>query len=145
MQQFEDILNYIPQRPPFVMVDKLIFADQQKTLSIFKIKPDNLFCENGVFYEAGLIENIAQTIAAGAGYRNKRQNKEPEIGFIGSIKKLEIIKRPIVDEILKTEVNLISKFEGALIAEGMTFVNDELVVSCQMNIFIMDNLNLQQP
>ena len=55
----------IPQKPPMVMVDKLIFAEEKKVVTSFLIRRDNIFCSDGVFTEAGLIENMAQTAAAG--------------------------------------------------------------------------------
>ena len=63
-----NILSYIPQRPPFVMVDEIIDSGEKKTCSKFLIKEDNIFVENGFLKEPGLVENIAQTAAARAGY-----------------------------------------------------------------------------
>ncbi|HMJ46203.1 MAG TPA: hypothetical protein VK498_02685, partial [Ferruginibacter sp.] len=62
------ILSYIPQRPPFVMVDKILSSGESSTRTSFIIHEKNIFVENGKFREPGLVENIAQTAAAGAGY-----------------------------------------------------------------------------
>jgi 3-hydroxyacyl-[acyl-carrier-protein] dehydratase len=137
MADFEKITAYIPQRPPFVMVDKILSVSEQETITSFEIQADNLLCENGVFYEAGLIENIAQTVAAGAGYRRKEENSDPEIGFIGAVKKLKISSLPKIGNTIKTAVNLITRFENALIVQGSVFENEISIAKCQMNIFII--------
>jgi predicted hotdog family 3-hydroxylacyl-ACP dehydratase len=139
MQNFADILEYIPQRAPFVMVDKLTAVSDEYTVSGFEIKSDNLFCSDGYFYEGGLIENIAQTLAAGAGFRIRENGEEPALGMIGAVKRLTISRRPGVGEILKTEVKLITQFENALVIEGSVFCKDQLIANCQMNIFVFRN------
>ena len=67
MDVSDNILDFIPQRHPFVMVDELVSVDDSRTVSSFYITQHTLFSESGEFYEAGLIENMAQTVAAGAG------------------------------------------------------------------------------
>jgi predicted hotdog family 3-hydroxylacyl-ACP dehydratase len=132
-----DILEYIPQRPPFVMVDKLLFSSDKQTITNLTISPENLLCENGFLYEAGMIENIAQSVAAGSGYQSKQKNENAPKGMIGSIKKLQIRKRPGVGETIKTVVNLIADFDNALVVEGSISVGDEIIASCQMNVFML--------
>jgi predicted hotdog family 3-hydroxylacyl-ACP dehydratase len=139
VQHFNNILEYIPHRPPFVMVDELISVSENITVSGFKITEDNIFSSEGYFYEGGLIENIAQTIAAGAKYRIGEIEEYPSIGMIGAVKRLKINNRPRIGDILKTEVTLITEFENALIIEGSVFCNNFLVAQCQMNIFIIKN------
>jgi predicted hotdog family 3-hydroxylacyl-ACP dehydratase len=139
MNNFEDILEYIPQRPPFVMVDELVFSSDKQTTTNFTILSENLFCENGVFYEAGLIENIAQSVAAGSGYKSKQKNENAPNGMIGSIKKLQIRKRPGVGVTINTVVNLIADFDNALVIEGCISVGNEIIASCQMNVFLLKN------
>ncbi|MEJ0104073.1 MAG: hypothetical protein WDO19_16580 [Bacteroidota bacterium] len=56
----ENILPLIPQRPPFVMIDKLLFCGDTTSRSGLLIRDDNIFVENGEFREPGLVENIAQ-------------------------------------------------------------------------------------
>ena len=127
------------------MVDKLLLADQDCSLSSFKIPPDNVFCENGFFYEGGMIENIAQSVAAGAGYQYVKNSKKPPLGVIGSIKKLKIVSRPKIGETILTEVKFVASFENAMVVEGFISLNDRIIAQCQMNIFILkeiDPLNL---
>jgi hypothetical protein len=60
----EDILSLIPQKPPFVMVDELLFSDDDHTKTGFTVTEGNVFVINGVFTEAGLLQ-LAQAIWPG--------------------------------------------------------------------------------
>lgn len=140
MNDVEDILYLIPQRPPFVMIDKLISADENKIVSTFAITSDNIFCSNNEFYEGGIIENMAQTVAAGEGYNlRKHSEQEPKIGVIGSVKNLFINFRPKIGSQLSTTVELISAFENARVVKCSVKENGITIAQCQMNIFIIDN------
>ena len=85
-----DIQDLIPQRPPMVMIDKLTEAGEISAAGELKIHESNLFCENGLFRETGLIEFIAQTAAAFTGYRNKIRDQKVSEGYIGAVKNLVI-------------------------------------------------------
>jgi 3-hydroxyacyl-[acyl-carrier-protein] dehydratase len=135
---FNNILEYIPQRPPFVMIDHLVEVNEKNTITSLEITSENLFTEEGVFYEGGIIENIAQTVAAGAGYRLKQSGGNPKMGVIASIRKLSINERPAVGQVLKTEVELISDFGNAIVVKGTVTNNNKEIASCQMNVFIID-------
>ncbi len=67
MMSDENVLSLIPQRPPFVMIDRLVSSDADIIKTSFKITGDNIFVTDGRFREPGLLENIAQTAAARAG------------------------------------------------------------------------------
>lgn len=139
MQEFADITTYIPQRPPFVMVDKLVSVTDTEIISELTIRNENMFCESGLFYESGIIENIAQTVAAGAGYRTRKKGETPTIGMIGSVKKLSLTKRPITGDKLITTIKEITSLNNAMVVDGTVFVNNETIASCQLNIFLIQN------
>ena len=136
---FRNILEYIPQRPPFVMIDGLVDVSDSITQSSLVITKDNLFVEKGEFYEGGLIENIAQTIAAGAGFRLKTSGGEPKMGVIASVRKLSIKERPRVNDKIITKIDLVSDFGNAIVVKGSITNKEREIVTCQMNVFILDN------
>jgi predicted hotdog family 3-hydroxylacyl-ACP dehydratase len=130
-----EIIGYIPQKPPMVMVGKLLGIDGTKTVSSLVISDDNLFCTKGKFFEAGLIENIAQTAAAGAGYRSLQNNQPPPPGFIGGIKNLVIHTLPSVGDELITVVSVEHEIFDATVISGMISVNGKPIAECEMKIF----------
>src|SRR5690606_12658679 len=90
------ISHLIPQKVPFVMVDTLVHFSGNEVVSSFKIIESNLFLQNNTLLEAGLIENMAQTVALHTGYDYFLKNEVAPTGYIGSIKSIEIHKLPIL-------------------------------------------------
>jgi 3-hydroxyacyl-[acyl-carrier-protein] dehydratase len=136
-----EVSALIPQKPPMEMVDKLWVSNDKTVISGFTILEDNVFCKEGVFTEPGLIENIAQTAAIGAGYNAYLLTKSgtktnPPVGYIGAIKKLVIHKLPPVGSELVTEVNVQQIVFDVTLIGGKTTVNGEVVAECEMKIFI---------
>lgn len=131
-----EILEYIPQRPPIVMVDSLISIDEKTTLSEFTITDENIFVENNKLREPGLIENIAQSAALGVGYVCKQNNTPVPIGFIGGIKNLIVSELPGVGDTLTTEITVDYKVFEATLITGKIFVDTKLMAQLEMKIFL---------
>ncbi|MBL0342700.1 MAG: hypothetical protein IPP71_18505 [Bacteroidetes bacterium] len=51
-----EIIDYLPQRPPVVMIDKLIYSGSDKTVSGLMIDAMNIFTVNGHFLKADLLK-----------------------------------------------------------------------------------------
>ena len=133
------VLELLPQQPPFVMVDKLLHVDDTAVSSSFRVMPDNLFVENDVLTEPGIIEHIAQTCAARLGYINKYLRKDNiKLGFIGEIKNLTIEKTPHVGDELTTDVIIVKEILSTLLVRARVKVNDDNIASCEMKIFMSD-------
>ncbi|ANH82908.1 3-hydroxyacyl-ACP dehydratase [Niabella ginsenosidivorans] len=133
-----DILPYIPQRPPFVMVQTLEHCDADGASTRFQIPDDHLFISEGVFKEPGLIENIAQTAAARIGYICSQENRPVPIGFIGAVQQLRIDRLPAVGEVLNTTISVKNQIFNATIVNGTVAVADTIIASCEMRIFIAE-------
>ncbi|MEO6306093.1 MAG: 3-hydroxyacyl-ACP dehydratase [Bacteroidia bacterium] len=140
----EHITEYIPQASPIVMIDTLNYCDKTTTKTTFKIEPDNIFVKNGVLHEPGIIENIAQTAAAKAGYEVKKNGVEPLLGFIGAIKDLTIYALPKVGELLETTVVITTEVMGITIIEGTSFCNGGKIANCEMKILIQKPENINE-
>ena len=133
-----DILSLIPQRRPFVMIDRLLSFDKIESSTDFVIREDNIFCKDGLFLETGIMENIAQTCAARIGNININNNESVKIGVIGSIKDLVITKLPKVGATLITKVKVLSEVFAITLVEAEVYDNDELIAKCEMKISLTD-------
>lgn len=131
-----DILSLIPQQPPFVMVDELLFSDDNITRTKFTIPADNVFVVNGEFSEAGLMENMAQTAAAGSGNMARIENRPVATGYIGQVKNFEVFELPKVGDELLTEIKIEVQVFDAGIVSGTVKCGDKLLAQCEMKIFI---------
>jgi len=132
----DNILKYIPQRPPFVMIDGLTGHDPQATNSRLLIKADNIFVVDGKFTEPGLVENIAQTAAARAGFIAALQQQPVRVGYIGAIKNLVIYQLPKVSDELRTMVLVQHQVFEVTLVKGEVYCNGNLVAEVEMKIFI---------
>ena len=137
-----DILDLIPQRAPFVMVDALTYYDPVMAKTVFTVREDNIFCNgDGRLEEAGLIENIAQTCAARMGYEEKtekQRNGVIKIGFIGMIKTMEIHRSPLAGEQLETTINVVENFFNTSLVETKVEAAGKTIATCEMKIFLTD-------
>lgn len=132
----EEITRYIPQRPPFVMVDKVLYDDDTITRTSFLVKDDNIFIEDGRLEAAAMVENIAQTAAAGAGYKAVHRHEAVKVGFIGAIKSLKIFGLPRPGDTLVTETKLVNMVFTVSIVEGTVRCGDQVLATCEMKIFL---------
>jgi len=130
------VLELIPQKHPMVMVDGLISNEETVTISTLSINKSNLFCSNGYFQEPGLIENIAQTAALRAGYEAMMLREKPAVGFIGSVKRLNIYELPKDSDTLKTKITILNQLMNVLIIKGEVMVNTRLMAEGEINIFL---------
>lgn len=133
----ENITSIIPQRAPFVMIDSLLAADETGFKTEFKITPDNLFLEDQVLSESALIENIAQTCAAGFGYLNSlEEGGEPKLGFIGAVTQVQVEHAAKENDLIETSVKVLSTFDTIHLVEGTAKSNGTILVTCQMKIVL---------
>ncbi|MDB5112872.1 MAG: 3-hydroxyacyl-ACP dehydratase [Mucilaginibacter sp.] len=132
----EDILTLIPQKPPFVMVGKLLYSDDNITKTSFVITADNVLVINGEFSEAGLMENMAQTAAVGEGNMARIEDRPIAIGYIGAVKNLEVVHLPKIGDELMTEIKVETRLLNIAIACGKVWCNEQMIAQCEMKIFI---------
>ena len=133
-----DITLLIPQRAPFVMISQLVYFDAIITRTNFIIKKDNVLLDDDHFSAAGLVENIAQTAAARAGYIAGIEKKSVQVGYIGAVKNLVINQLPSINDELITEVSVINQIFDVTIISGKVKCNNILLASCEMKIFIQN-------
>lgn len=140
MRKIEDItLNeLIPQRPPFVMIDRLVSSDEVFSVTELLVREDNIFVENERLTASGLIENIAQTCAARIGYINLSKSETVKIGVIGSISNLSIARTPKIGEKLTTTIKLIEEVFQMTLVEAVIMSGDEELVRANMKIALTD-------
>lgn len=131
-----DILNYIPQRSPMVMIDDLMEASDESAVTQFVISPENIFVDNGFFSEPGLVENIAQTAAAQVGYQCQKKNVPVPVGYIAAVKDLKIISLPSVGSEISTSIRIVNHVMDVTLARGEVKIGDEVCCSCEMRIFV---------
>jgi hypothetical protein len=130
----EKIEDFIPQRPPFIMIDNLIEASAETFRSDFRILPGNIFLENGLLREFALIENIAQTSSAGIASSGLFFGKKKADGYIGSVSKLKLYELPQVNDTIYTMVNLVVRLENMFLLKGINYKEDRMLMECEIKL-----------
>lgn len=133
-----DISEIIPQRPPFVMVDRITdFSEEKVTTELF-VKPDNIFVEDGKLLPAGMVENIAQTCAARIGYITWLKGLPIQIGLIGAVKTFNLVAQPQANDTLVTTITVIGEAFGMLLVDAEVSVNGQTMATSEVKIALTD-------
>lgn len=119
-----------------VMIDTLRGATDKSADTALTIAADNIFVSGGKFSPSGLLENMAQTAAAHAGYLSLQQNEPVKVGFIGAVKDLQIKTLPPAGATLHTRVEVQNTVFNATSVLAKVSLGEEVVASCELKIFI---------
>lgn len=122
----------LPQKFPFVMVDKMFSYTETEIVSGLKIQEDNIFFHNGILVESGLIEHMAQSVALHTGYEFFLKKEIAPTGYIGSIKNVEIKELPKLHDEIKTTVTILQQFAGITLVDVVTTLDDVKIAFGQM-------------
>ncbi|RMG82827.1 MAG: hypothetical protein D6714_10725 [Bacteroidetes bacterium] len=132
--QEQTIIQFLPHRAPMIMVDTLLDHNQPGIRTQFTIQSDNIFVEDGLFTTPGIIENIAQSVAADAGRKARMNAQNPPVGFLAGIKRLKVYQLPTVGSTITTEVHLHSQARNIGIFRGRVYCNDTCLIECEVTI-----------
>jgi predicted hotdog family 3-hydroxylacyl-ACP dehydratase len=128
----EAVEKLLPQKFPFVMVDTMYSFSETSLVSGLKIQNDNIFFDNDIFLEAGLIEHMAQSVALHTGYDFFLRNENAPTGYIGSIKEIAIKKLPKINDTIQSTVTILQEFAGVTLVNIVTTLNNEEIANGQM-------------
>ena len=122
------------------MVDELLCVNGEEATCQLTVRQDNFFIDDdGLMAEPGLIEHIAQSASAFAGYRAVEAGAtEPPVGYIGEVKNFHLYTRPNVGDILTTIITMGPEVEGITIIRGETKIGEETIADTQMKIFVKE-------
>ena len=134
----DEVLEFIPQRAPIVMVDEFFGVENNLSVSALTIMEDNIFCECGALVECGVIEHIAQSAALRMGYIFRTAGKNVPIGFIGSVNKFRIFRLPKVSETLTTEIRVEQEIMNITLISAVVRIEQRVIAECTMKIFLQE-------
>ncbi len=151
MQEYT-IDELIPQRPPFVMVDRLLHCGTKDALTELVVREDNIFVDGNELSAAGVMENMAQSCAARIGYINRMRAVEEAatktaaevrtagetIGVIGDLRECVFLRLPHPGETLRTHIEVIEQMMNLTLAELTTRVGDETIATARMKIALAE-------
>lgn len=128
----EFIGKLIPQKEPFVMVDKLLHFEDNMVVTGLTVSEKNIFTRFNEFTAPGLIEHMAQSVALYTGYQYYLKKQAAPIGYIGAIKKVEIFDLPFKGQELTTTVKILYDIMGVTLITAETECQGILIASAEM-------------
>ena len=134
----DDIKRLIPQRYPFMMVDACEECGSNSAATTLVVRKDNYFMlPDDTMAETGIIEHIAQSCSALAGFKAlSEQSSAAPVGIIGEVKHFVCHRRPRLGESLSTTVTFNMTFGNVTLATGQSLVGDEPIAEVNLKIFI---------
>src|SRR5690606_22166245 len=133
----EEILKLIPQRPPFVLVDKIYAHSENEILSGFSILVEHILVNSkNQLNTAGMIEHFAQTVALYQGYYYYLKNEPAPVGYIGSIKNIEIEELPDSGEEIRTKIVVLNQILGVTMVSGEIYYKDKIIARGEMRTIV---------
>lgn len=133
-----DLYSIIPQRPPMVMIDRLLECGKTTTTTDFRVLADCILVENGQLSAEGMLENIAQTCAARIGYLNLQAGDSVKLGFIGGIKDFLPVNLPAVGETIVTCITVKEEIFGITLVDAVVTLNGKDIATTTMKIALSD-------
>jgi 3-hydroxyacyl-[acyl-carrier-protein] dehydratase len=135
---FEEIKKLIPQRFPFIMLDKVIELDPGKRLVAIKNVSGNdmvflgHFPEKAIMPGAFILEAMAQAsiILFATGEKKERSDKIP-LYYFGSVK-ARFLHPAVPGDQLKIAVENVKTLPTGAFVSGEVFVNDKKVAEADL-------------
>ena len=135
MSPFDNIAasEILPQREPFVFVDRLVHYDERETVTAFTVPAEHLLVADGYLTAPGILENMAQSSAARIGYLCKFILHVPvRVGYIGAIRKFRLYRLPVVGETLSTTILFREDVFGISLVDAVVRVGDEMIAEASL-------------
>ena len=138
-----DIINLIPHRHPFLLIDKITNIDLNKTITGIKAVTFNEpyfpghFPEHPVMPGVLILEAMAQTAACLVSYENESLSNNNLVFFTG-IDKAKFRKPVIPGCVLFLKINLVISKRSLYKFNGEAFVEDKLIASSQFSAMLVD-------
>ena len=135
MSPFDQIAigGILPQREPFLFVDRLERYDDVETVTSFTVPAEHLLVEDGHLTASGILENMAQSSAARIGYLCKYILHVPvRIGYIGAIRKFRVRRLPAVGETLTTTILFREDVFGITLTDAVMRVGEEIIAEASL-------------
>lgn len=121
------------------MVDEFLGIDDGVSKSCLTVRGDNIFVDDNLLSECGLIEHIAQSAAARVGYIFRSRGQEVPIGYIGAVNNFEIGEHPAVGDSIVTAIEVVQEVFNITLIKAQCRVGDREIASCRMKIFLDNN------
>jgi len=127
------ITELIPQRAPFIFVDRIFDIEEEALNSSWLVSADSPLVKDNCLQESGIMEHIAQSMAAYIGYCNRDEIK---IGVIGAIKHFITYRKPHVGDTLHTHITILGRVFTTILFRAKVQCGNVLLAEGEMKVVV---------
>lgn len=125
----------IPQRPPMLLVDELLTAGDDHCTTAYTVDAACCLVAGGCLTEIGVMEHMAQSAAALAGYHSVAgETGEMPLGMIGEVRHFSLYALPRVGQRLVTRIAMGISVGAVTGVTAETTVEGEVIARTQLKI-----------
>jgi predicted hotdog family 3-hydroxylacyl-ACP dehydratase len=128
------IKRIIPQRPPFMVVDRVTFCDETDATTEYTVADNSILLDGNTLSAAGVIENMAQSCAARMGCVDLLHGEPIKIGYIGDVKDAKIFGLPAIGDTIQTNIHIIEDILNLLLAEVCVTSNGHTIATARVKV-----------
>ncbi len=141
----ENVLSFIPHRPPFLFVDKIIDITRTNISTEKRVKPDESFFKghfpgNPIMPGVLVCEAVFQSgaILLSNTQKNSGTSKidSKEVPVLTRIKDVKFKNMVRPDDLLQIQVELVEKIGGAYFMKGVVRIDSKVVVRVEFAVTI---------
>jgi 3-hydroxyacyl-[acyl-carrier-protein] dehydratase len=139
MLDIKQIMEIIPHRPPFLLIDRVVsLVEGEKVVALKSVTMNEPyfvghFPTEPVMPGVLIIEALAQAGAVGLLSMPEYKGK---IAYFGAIDKVKFRRKVIPGDILRLEVEFIKLKAIAGIGRGIAYVGDEKAAEAELTFFV---------
>ncbi len=135
------ILDYMPQRPPMVMVDSYYGSFNDEAYTSLYISQDNILLENDEFSEMGMMDFLAQSGIVQMGNMTfiTEFSKESKMGVICQFKNFIFFSKAKVGETIFGKVKKTFSNETMASLDVEAFTDSKILLKGTINAMIINN------
>ncbi len=132
-----DIADLLPQKKPFLMVDRLCEYTPKRSITDFVVTAENPFVSEGVFREGGVIENAAQSCAAHNGWRNFLEGLPVRLGAVGVVRNFDFHSLPVAGDNITTEIEVLEFVFDVILMKATVRSGEKLIAEGEMKLSLL--------
>jgi 3-hydroxymyristoyl/3-hydroxydecanoyl-(acyl carrier protein) dehydratase len=138
---YPDILNFLPQRKPMVMVDTYYGLIDEEAYTSFYITNDNILLDGINFTEIGIMDFLAQSgiVQMGNMIKHTDFQNESKIAVISQFKEFKFYNNAKIEETIYGKIKKIYSNSYLAILKAVAFTETTLLMEGYIHALLVNN------